>query len=172
VNGEAAPMFYAGPNQVNFQVPFDASGSASVSIGAGGVPIVAKSIPIRSTAPGIFLLAQGQAGALNQDNSVNGTNNPAAAGSVIAIYATGLGAVNPPVPAGAQAPSTSLSRVTATVSATIGGQPATVDFAGLAPGFAGLYQVNLTVPQLSPGTYGVQITAGGVASNTATIAIH
>jgi adhesin/invasin len=70
------------------------------------------------------------------------------------------------------APTVSLSVVTAAVTATVGGQPATVLFAGLAPGYAGLYQVNLMVPQLAPGDYPLQISAGGVASNTATISIR
>jgi len=172
VNSEGAPLFYAAPNQVNLQVPFDASGTVSVAIGIGGSAINAKGIPIHPTAPGIFLLGQGQAAALNQDYSVNGAANPAAAGSAIAVYATGLGAVNPPVATGAQASGTTLSRVTATVTATVGGQAATVLFAGLAPGYAGLYQVNLVVPQLSPGSYPVVITAGGVASNPANVSVH
>jgi adhesin/invasin len=62
--------------------------------------------------------------------------------------------------------------VTAVVTATVGGQPATVLFAGLAPGYAGLYQVNLVVPQLVPGDYPLQISAGGVASNTAIVSVR
>jgi len=172
VNSEAAPLFYAGPNQINFQMPFDASGTAAVTVSAGNAQTGAKSIPIRATAPGIFLLAQGQAAAVNQDQSINGASNGAPAGSVIAIYATGLGAVNPPVATGAQASGANLSKVTATVTATIGGQPATVMFSGLAPGYAGLYQVNVVVPQLASGTYPLQISAGGVASNTASITVR
>ena len=171
VNGETAPLFYAGPNQVNLQIPFDASGAAAITLSAGTTQTGTTSIPVHPTAPGIFLLGQGQAAAENQDFSINGPGNGAAVGSIIALYATGLGAVNPAVGAGVQA-SGSLSRVTAPVTATIGGQPANVAFAGLAPGFAGLYQVNLVIPQLPPGTYPVQITAGGVASNTATITVQ
>jgi uncharacterized protein (TIGR03437 family) len=109
---------------------------------------------------------------VNQDGSVNGPDHTAAPGSPLAVYATGLGVVDPPVATGAPASAVTLSKVTAEVTATVGGQPATVLFAGLAPGYAGLYQVNLTVPQLAPGDYQVQISAGGVASNTATVSVR
>jgi uncharacterized protein (TIGR03437 family) len=172
VNGVAAPLLYAGPNQINFQVPFEASGSATVTATAGGVQTGTKIVPLASAAPGIFLLPQGWAAALNADNSVNGASNAAAAGAAIAVYVTGLGAVSPPVATGTPAPTTSLSRVNAAVTATIGGMPATVLFAGLAPGYVGLYQVNIMVPQLASGNYPLQISAGSVSSNTATIGIR
>jgi len=76
------------------------------------------------------------------------------------------------VATGTRAPTDSLSRVTAQVTASIGGLPATVLFAGLAPGYAGLYQVNVLVPQLSPGDYPVQISAAGATSNTATVSVR
>jgi uncharacterized protein (TIGR03437 family) len=109
---------------------------------------------------------------LNQDGSVNGSLDAAAPATPIAVYVTGLGAVNPPVATGAQAPTASLSTVIATVTATIGGLPAAVPFAGLAPGYVGLYQVNVTVPQLVPGNYPLQIFASGMASNAATISVR
>lgn len=63
------------------------------------------------------------------------------------IYANGLGAVDPPVPLGAAAPpSGPLSPVAAPVTLRIGGLAARVDFAGLVPGFPGLYQLNVVVP--------------------------
>lgn len=171
VNGTSAPLFYAGPNQINFQVPFEVSGNTTVTVSAAGLP-AAKSVTLRNTAPGIFLFQQGRAAAVNQDGSVNGANYGAAPSSIIAVYATGLGAVNPPVATGAPASTVTLSTVTAGVTATIGGQAVSVLFAGLAPGYAGLYQVNLVVPQLDPGDYALQISAGGVASNTATVTIR
>jgi uncharacterized protein (TIGR03437 family) len=72
---------------------------------------------------------------------------------------------------GAAASTTTLSYVNASVTATIGGQPAQVLFAGLAPDYAGLYQVNLVIPQLVSGDYPLQISVGGVLSNTATISV-
>ncbi len=85
---------------------------------------------------------------------------------------TGLGAVDNPVAAGLATPLAPLSRVTTPVTATIGRLPATVQFAGLAPGFAGFYQVNIVVPQLAPGDYPLVITVGGIASNSGTISVR
>lgn len=76
---------------------------------------------------------------------------PAAVGSPIAVYLMGLGAVNPAVATGA--PAAGISRVTLPVTATIGGVNASVLFAGLAPGYIGLYQVSLIVPQLAHEDY-------------------
>ena len=74
---------------------------------------------------------------------------PAGSG-VITAYVTGLGAVSPAVPTGSPAPLDVLSYAQATVTATLGGVPATVQFAGLAPGFIGLGQVNILIPQDAP----------------------
>lgn len=109
---------------------------------------------------------------MNLNGTVNGPANPVAAGGEIAVYVTGLGAVNPPVGDGVAASSTSLSYVAATVTATIDGQPANVIFAGLAPGYAGLYQVNVIVPQLAAGAYPIQFAVGGVLSNTASVNVQ
>jgi len=59
-------------------------------------------------------------------------------------------------------------------SVTIGGVPATVSFAGLAPGFVGLYQVNVEVPEAAPSGSSVPVvlSIGGAASNTVTIAVE
>ena len=173
VNGVAAPLLYAGPNQINFQVPFEVSGNGAVTVMAGGTTMGAATVPLPSTAPGIFQLPQGRAALLNFDGSVNGPDHPAAPSSTVIVFATGLGPVNPPAATGAAALGfPSLSVVTAPVTVTVGGQPATVLFAGLAPGYAGLYQVNLVVPQLAPGDYPLQISTGGVASNKATVSIR
>src|SRR2546428_46264 len=74
------------------------------------------------------------------------------AGDVISVYCTGLGPVNPAVAEGIPASSTVLSRTVTPVTATVGGQTATVNFAGLAPTFTGLYQVNVVIPNgVAPG---------------------
>jgi adhesin/invasin len=110
------------------------------------------------------MLEQGRAAVLNADSGVNSTTLPAAAGSQIAVYLTGLGAVS--------LSADGLSRVASTVTATIGGQNAPVAFAGLAPGYMGLYQVNLIVPQLARGDYPLSVTTGGAASNTAIVSVQ
>ena len=88
-------------------------------------------------------------------------------GSVISIYATGLGAVTPAVSAGIPAPVSPLSSTVSTVTASIAGRDATVTFAGLAPGMIGVYQVNIIVPPSTPsGTVRLALYAGGIGSQT------
>jgi uncharacterized protein (TIGR03437 family) len=173
VNGIAAPILYVSPTQINAQIPFEASaGPATLGVSVNGAVAGASTINIRAIAPGLFLQPQGNAAVVNQDGTPNSQSQPAAAGSVISAYATGLGAVNPPVATGAAAPADSLSRVVGEVTATIGNTPAPVQFAGLAPGFAGLCQVNILVPQMPAGEYPLQISAGGAVSNAALIEIR
>ncbi len=102
----------------------------------------------------------------NQDYSLNEANNPAKVGSYITVYMTGGGAVDPTISTGAASPSSPpFAMVTASHSATIGNQPATISFLGMAPYFVGVVQANVKVPALSSGDYPLVITIGGVASN-------
>jgi uncharacterized protein (TIGR03437 family) len=73
-------------------------------------------------------------------------SSPALSGEIVVVYCTGLGPVAPVVPTGYAAPITALSQVILPFTGTVGGKDAVVDFAGLAPTFAGLYQVNLEIP--------------------------
>ena len=95
-----------------------------------------------------------------------------AVGGVIQIFATGLGPVNPTVKTGEASPSNPPATVTSAVTCTVGGVSAPVQFAGLAPGFVGLYQVNVAIPAGVTGTVPVVLTQGGVASNTVTIVVR
>jgi uncharacterized protein (TIGR03437 family) len=173
VGGAAAPMLFASSAQINAQVPFEVpNGGAAVTVMKNGATVGSVQIAIQDVSPGIFTPVPGRAAAINPDGSVNSPSAPAPSGSFIAIYMTGLGRVDHAVASGTAAPALPLSRVNANATATIGGRNAQVLFAGLTPGFAGLYQVNLAIPQLAPGDYPVQVTANGVASNTATISVR
>jgi uncharacterized protein (TIGR03437 family) len=173
VNGVNAPIFGAIPNQINFQIPYEVgAGTATVNLSAGGVNVATTTVQIGSVGPGLFTQAGGGAAVLNQDYSVNSPAQPASAGSVVAAYLTGLGAVQPPVATGKEAPLNVLSKTMEAVTATIGGTPATIEFAGLAPGYTGLYQVNVLVPGLSSGQYPLQISVNGAASNAAPMSIR
>src|ERR1035441_7046285 len=101
---------------------------------------------------------------------LNTSANPSAAGDALIIYCTGLGTVHPPVPAGVAAPSLSYTDETVTV----GGQNAQVLFAGLAPGYVGLYQVNAILPAGIPASDSVPVvlTAGGLSSAPVTVSIR
>jgi uncharacterized protein (TIGR03437 family) len=168
-----APIFYSSPVQINAQVPFQVTaGSATVTVKMGGSVVGSSSITVQSVAPGLFLASGGQAAALNQDGSANSLSNPAALGSVISVFMTGLGAVDHAVATGAPASANPVSNVTGTVSAKIGGQSAQVTFAGLAPGFAGLYQVNIRVPKVAVGNEAVQVSVNGVAGNSGLVSVR
>jgi uncharacterized protein (TIGR03437 family) len=174
INGTAAPLLYASPTQINFQVPRTlAAGTASliVSSTSGGAS-GAFSFVVTPEAPGIFQDSSNNAAAQNSSYQAVTSKNPAAAGSTVIVYLTGIGTVNNPVADGAAAPTAPLAQATAKYSANIGGVSAKVDFLGLSPGFAGLAQANIEVPPtLATGTYPLTITVGGLVSASAQIAV-
>ena len=174
VNGVAAPIDFVSPGQINFQVPWEtpATGTVNVAVLVNGGSSNVVAVPVATAAPGLFVLPSGQAAVLNPDYTVNGPSNPAKAGTTIFAYVTGSGPVSPATKDGVPAPATSLVYMQAASSATIGTAPATVSFAGLAPGFVGLVQMNIVVPAgLAPGTYPLTVTVDGQPSNAAPITV-
>lgn len=169
VNGADVPIRYASSTRLDVQMPFDLSGgTASIKVTFGTNVSGTVSVPITTTFPGLFALQSGgtgQARAGNQDGTLNSVTNAAAKGSVISVFGIGLGIVDPPVAAGQVPPTSSLSRATNAVAASIGGVPAPVTFAGLAPGIPGLYQINIQVPDtVGSGSQEVVVSNAGNAS--------
>ncbi len=169
VNGADVPIRYASSTRLDVQMPFNLTGgTANIRVTYGSNVSGTVSVPITTTYPGLFALQSGgtgQAKAANQDGTANSIANAAAKGSVISVYGIGLGIVDPPVAAGQVPPTSSLSRVTNAVAASIGGVPAPVTFAGLAPGIPGLYQINIQVPDAVPsGSQEVVVSNAGNAS--------
>jgi uncharacterized protein (TIGR03437 family) len=179
-----APVLYSSNCQINAVVPFEVNqGSTTfVTVQSGGQTLGPIKLPVVVATPGIFTIndsGSGQGAILNQDSSVNSPSNPATLGSVISVYMTGMGALNPPIVDGSLGTVTPPFPMTvASVSAFIGGQVAPILFAGQAPGLiAGATQVNIQVPQDAPVGSAVQITvyAGGYANastGTVTLAAH
>ena len=100
-------------------------------------------------------------------------SSPAMAGDVLTVFCAGLGEVQTPVKAGAPPPSVGTDMTANSVTATLGGIKAPVSFAGLAPGFAGLYQVNLTVPKGVNGDHvPLVLTVDAQSSPPVTVAIR
>jgi uncharacterized protein (TIGR03437 family) len=98
------------------------------------------------------------------------TTVPAAPGDVIILWGTGFGPTSPSAPAGAETPSNTTYNTATTVSVTVGGRPATVYGAALAPGYAGLYQVAIQIPaSLANGDYPVVATINGASSPSTTM---
>lgn len=172
-NGVLAPVLYAGPRQINAQTPFEAAlGQNTVVVSIGGADLTSGTVSVIAAAPGLFLTAPGRAAVVNQDNTVNSADHPAAAGSIMSAYLTGQGAVQPPVATGAPAPFDPLAMAVAPVTAFVGGQQADVSFEGLSPGSVGLFQVNLRLPPGITGEQSLAISVGGVSSNAATISVQ
>jgi uncharacterized protein (TIGR03437 family) len=159
-NGAAATLFYTSATQINALAPasLSANSSSMVSVVANGTPVAESSTPVVSAAPGVFTTGSGtgEAAANNQDGSINSASNPAARGTIVSFYATGQGSSIGPV------------------NLTIGDYPAQLLYAGPAPGFAGLMQINARIPTgfLAPGIQPVVLSIGGATSQAGvTIAI-
>lgn len=174
VGGRPAPLLFALPFQANLQLPYElAPGGQTVEV-TSAYGAVRFDVTLDEAAPGVFVLASGGAAVLNQDGTLNTVLNPARRGTVLQVFVTGLGAVAPSVATGAPAPSSPLSRAAALVTATLNGRTAQVLFAGLAPGFVGLGQVNVLAPSsLAPNAAApLMIRAGGQDSNSVAVAVQ
>lgn len=150
IQDRPAPLYFVSSGQISALVPFATSGaSAEIVVRNGATESNRVTVPVARTSPGIYSNSQNGIGAgaiLKADFSIVSTANPVRRGDTVLIYLTGLGGLNPALSDGAPASTTVLSRVTDTVNVYIGGRRAVVSFAGAAPGFAGLYQINVTIP--------------------------
>jgi uncharacterized protein (TIGR03437 family) len=169
-DGLPATLVYVTATQLAATVPYSVSGAqmTSMVISSNGVPSPSVSLNVTSAAPGIFssdASGTGQAAALNQDNTVNGPSNPAPAGSVVALYGTGGGALT----------TDRLPQLVLPATAMVGGLPATVYYAGIAPGLVqGAMQVNVRIPSgVTPGpAVPVAVMVGSAPSNTVTLNVQ
>jgi uncharacterized protein (TIGR03437 family) len=177
--GIDAPLFYASAGQVNFQVPWELAGQTSAKAVANlnGVAGASQAVTLAPFAPAVFAMnGQGTAQGAVVDLSARlvDASNPTTAGNTILIFATGLGAVTNPPASGTAASGATYSQTTTTPTVSIGGVPAVVSFAGLAPGTVGEYQLNVQVPQgiAAGAAVPVVVSIGGVQSNTVTIGVR
>ncbi len=178
----ASPVFYSSPGQINFQMPFEiplaADGTATVQMRAAvlGTPSPPVTVQLAAAAPGIFTVSQdgkGRGVVLHADNSPVTAANPAHVGETVVIFATGLGAVDPPVSSGAASPGDIPATTVAPPVVKIGGNVANVAFSGLTPGSVALYQVNAAIPSGTPaGDAALVISVGSATSNQVTVAVR
>jgi uncharacterized protein (TIGR03437 family) len=154
-----APIYFVAPGQIAFIVPADTPQPlASIQVINNSVASNVVDMVVNTTTPGIYTAPNGVGYARVVDvtsGQILDASTPAQPGDTIEIFATGLGTAYPPVADGAAPPTSPLSKTTNTITADVGGIPATVGFAGLAPTLAGLYQVNVTIPTASTLTSGV-----------------
>jgi uncharacterized protein (TIGR03437 family) len=173
IGGKPAPLIYVSPVQINAQAPYELNvdPNTSVVVSVNGASSLAATVPVVAAVPAVFQYGQNLAVVQNQDYSLNGPGNGAAPGSYAFIYLTGVGQVDNPVETGSAALANPLSHVLGAVTVSIDGEPATVAFAGLTPGFAGLAQVNVKVPPLPPGPYFLLVSIDGNLSNSALLTV-
>jgi len=171
INGVPAPLQFVAHDQINAQVPFEVTaGPAMAELRSPGMPPAAIQFSIVPVAPGIFATSpnpdgRDQGAVWNADGTLNTPDNPAAAGSVIKAYLTGQGPVHPPVATGAPAPAEPLALADYGVAATVGGQPAAVMLSVLSPGAVGVFEVNLRLPLIAPGSYPLEVSLNGISSS-------
>jgi uncharacterized protein (TIGR03437 family) len=187
-DGSPVPLLFVRSDQVNVVAPFGLfdKTSTQVQIEYQGVKSGNLSIPVNSANPGIFTFdssGSGQAAALNEDGSYNTPYNPASPGSIVVLFATGAGKLDP-VPEDGAVISGILPQ-TVPASAYIGYCPAEVVSSGGAPGLiAGAIQVRVRVPDQAPppappgvtcgrGDVAVVLLFGGIPSQeVATISVR
>ena len=169
----AAPMIYSSATQVSVIVPYEVARKVSTTMKVEylGIATVSQTVRVIDSSPGIFVAnASGQGAILNQDTSPNSSKNPAAAGSVISIFATGEGQTDPLGMDGVlNANALPLPKPELKVSVEINGEPAEVTYAGGAPGqVAGMLQVNARIPADVPAgaTVPITITVGAATSQS------
>ncbi len=193
MNGTPVPLFYIDANQADIQVPFGITGPVVVQVVRNGNAGNQVSAIVDSIAPRLFpltglpsspdtspygIVINASDNTLALPSNIGVPAHPAHRGDVVTIYALGLGPVTPSVSTGAAAPAVEpLARVANPVQVLFGGgflgsSASTPSYAGLAPNFAGLYQINVAIPLDCPlGNIPVMISMPGHASNFVEMAI-
>jgi uncharacterized protein (TIGR03437 family) len=179
-DGIPAPLVYVSAKQCAAVVPYFGAYSPTthVQVEYQGVRSAPLTVPVSATAPGLFTAnasGTGQGSILNQDNTVNSVANPAGRDSVVILWGTGEGLTDPPGVDGRLAGNVRPAPLAA-VTVEIGGLPATVQYAGAAPGMMpGVLQINAQMSRdvQAGGAVPVTITIGGVTSQAGvTVAIE
>ena len=175
-DGRPAPLLYVQSRQINLQVPYEVfgRGTTEIEIRVAGQTKAFLVAAVAEVAPAVFTASggAGQAAAINQDGSANSAASAAPHGAIVALYATGEGQRSPAGVSGRPAAAGQVPLLP--VSVTIGGEPAEILYAGAAPGYAGLMQVNARVPaSLAPGDQPVALRLGSAESQPGvTIAVR
>jgi len=165
IAGLAAPVIAQTPFQVNGQIPADLPpGTYNISL-SSPYGTAEQPIQIAAVSPGIFQVTDQLGAVLNEDGTLNTRDNPARRGQVVVVYCTGLGAVT-------RQGNLMIAQVPA--AGLVQGITWTAAFAGLSPGFIGLYQVNLPIPVATPPGLNLTlaIQQGNMTSNMVHISIQ
>ena len=180
INGTAAPVYLVSANQISALVPYAVANDyfATFQVVVNGSQSNSVTVYADESAPGIYTLTQNGLGtsALLHSNYTTVTDaSPAKPGETVSLYLNGLGTVTPVVADGAAGPASPLSYSTEYNAGNLSivlddfvdnYATANVTFAGLAPGFPGLYQVNFQVPSTGLGNGHVYIVVNTYEGQT------
>lgn len=154
INGRAAPVYAVSPTQISAIVPYATSGArAKVQVINANTASNAVTMYLSDCAPGIFAVpsvGNGYGAVLHANFQLVSPANPAKQGEVVLIYLTGLGGVTPGVTDGAAGPASPLSKTNESWIVSFGQSYVATQYSGLAPGLAGLYQINVQIPSNTP----------------------
>jgi uncharacterized protein (TIGR03437 family) len=180
INGVAAPLLVVssvdGQDQINLQVPWDTPtgpGAAVIEIRDDGDVVDSFNTDSFTSDPGIFTYRGYALAIRNLNGQLVGDNNPVSPGDIIVLYTTGLGPVSIDVPDGFPAPGDPPADTQEPFQALINNEDCDVLFSGLAPGFTGLYQLNIRLPyDLPPGDLDMMISTPYASSGVVKIPVE
>jgi uncharacterized protein (TIGR03437 family) len=167
VNNVAAPLYYASPGQLNIQIPYETAVNQPATLRVNNNGLIATyQLNMVPAAPGIFTDSSGGIVPIAAGNR----------GSIVSLYLTGAGAVNPEVATGAApgagTPIVYLPKPSLSVVVTVGGVPAAIEFIGIPAGLVGVTQINFYVPSgITDGTQPVVVIVNGQASAAANLRV-
>jgi uncharacterized protein (TIGR03437 family) len=168
-------LHFVSPKQINVQIPWEFQGQTSLqmSVMSNYLYSAYYTVPLATYSPGFFANSGNAAVYDFTSSSIVTASNPAKRGDVLELYVNGLGPVSNAPASGDPASLTTLSNTQTTPTVTLGGVNLPVSFAGLAPGYIGLYQVNATIPADAPtGNQPLIISIGGVASPSSNLPVQ
>jgi uncharacterized protein (TIGR03437 family) len=164
VNGQPMPMIFVSPTQINAQMPFQAVGNVTLVVHTPGGVSDNYNLTIQPTAPAVF---RSTVAGINEtvpavvrasNNLLVTLSNPVHRDDMLTIYLTGMGQTTPVVETGLPAPSDPLATALTKPTVRLGGVDLSIDYAGLAPGEVGVYQINARVPVNAPQGISVPLT--------------
>jgi|SRR5579863_1015046 len=168
VNGILSNLYFVSPGQINFLIPYELVASTGiVYVARQGVAGPEVKIPLARTSPGFFEWNGNYALAQHVDGSLIDASHPAAAGEIVVLYAGGLGRTSPDVPSGDIVSVATSILYESELQILLNGDPcpaSNIYYAGLAPGYAGLYQINLLLPDVVAPNPAIQMVIGTQSS--------
>lgn len=173
VGGLPASLFFISPGQINFLIPYElAPGMVSIIVTRQGLAGPTARVQLNDTSPGFFQWSGNLAIAVHLNGSLVSPSAPAQRNEIIVLYAGGLGWTSPDTSSGRMASLAATILAKSKLQVLLDGTAcpaASILYAGLAPGFAGLYQINLRLPDSLPHNPDIRMVIGAQSSPTGVV---